>query len=68
MYEIAENTYPLSPRERLVVLGVEKCTVQELLAILLRTGTRERSALEVPTAAFKNFKPSKISDGQPLRS
>ncbi|MQW23147.1 MULTISPECIES: DNA repair protein RadC [unclassified Lactococcus] len=55
MYEIAENTYPLSPRERLVVLGAEKCTDQELLAILLRTGTREQSALAVSTAAFKKF-------------
>ncbi len=56
MYEISENTYPLFPRERLEQLGAEKCSDQELLAILLRTGTHQKSALEIATLLLMNFK------------
>ena len=37
------------PRERLARLGAENLSTAELLAIILRTGSRGRTALEGPT-------------------
>lgn len=40
MYDITIPKEALLPRERLVQLGAEKLSNQELLAIVLRTGTK----------------------------
>ena len=39
--------HPEQPRERLVQYGVKALSNQELLAILLRTGTREQSVMDL---------------------
>jgi len=46
---ISLKDYPaeIRPREKLLSLGPEGLSEQELLAILLRTGTREKSALDL---------------------
>lgn len=43
------------PRERLTRLGPSACTSAELLAILMRTGSRERSALGLAEELIKHF-------------
>jgi len=47
MYELRENPYPMQPRERLEFLGEECLSDVELLAILLRTGTKKYSSLNL---------------------
>lgn len=47
MYTIGLKKEALLPRERLMDLGAEKLSNQELLAILLRTGTKSKPVLEV---------------------
>ena len=47
MYSISFQEDSLLPRERLVKEGVETLSNQELLAILLRTGTRQASVFEI---------------------
>lgn len=47
MYSISFQEDSLLPRERLVKEGVEVLSNQELLAILLRTGTRQASVFEI---------------------
>lgn len=47
MYTIELKKEALLPRERLMDLGAEKLSNQELLAILLRTGTKSKPVLEV---------------------
>ncbi|MFS1663675.1 RadC family protein [Streptococcus sp. zg-JUN1979] len=49
MYCIQSQGKQLLPRERLEALGADKLSNQELLAILLRTGTRETPVLEIST-------------------
>lgn len=49
MYTIELKEEALLPRERLLDLGAEQLSNQELLAILLRTGTKKRPVLEVST-------------------
>ncbi|HEL0756056.1 TPA: DNA repair protein RadC [Streptococcus equi subsp. zooepidemicus] len=46
MYSI-KTDHELMPRERLIRLGPEKLSNQELLAILLRTGNKEKHVLEL---------------------
>ena len=48
MYSISFQEDSLLPRERLAKEGVEVLSNQELLAILLRTGTRQASVLKLP--------------------
>ena len=55
MYEVKENPYPMLPRERLELLGPEKLSDSELLAILLRTGTKKLSALELAAKILQHF-------------
>lgn len=45
----------IRPYERAEALGEEKLSETELLAILLRSGTKERTALEVAAALMKQF-------------
>ena len=47
MYSISFQEDSLLPRERLVREGVESLSNQELLAILLRTGTRQANVFEI---------------------
>ena len=47
MYSISFQEDSLLPRERLVREGVEALSNQELLAILLRTGTRQANVFEI---------------------
>jgi len=42
------------PREKLLKYGTEKLTDAELLAILLRTGTKGKSAIEMADEILKN--------------
>lgn len=52
---LAIKDYPeeMRPREKLMVLGPEALSDQELLAILLRTGTKEKSALDLAQDLLK---------------
>lgn len=47
MYSISFQEDSLLPRERLVKEGVEALSNQELLAILLRTGTKQENVFEI---------------------
>lgn len=47
MYNIKIEQESLMPRERLVSLGAEMLSNQELLAILLRTGNKEKPVMEL---------------------
>lgn len=51
MYSIVSEESGLLPRERLLQKGAEVLSDQELLAIVLRTGTRSESVLSM--AYFK---------------
>lgn len=55
MYEIIEAEYPMLPRERIQFLGEANLSDQELLAILLRTGTSKTSVLELSGQILKHF-------------
>ena len=56
MYTVELREEALLPRERLADLGAEKLSNQELLAILLRTGTKQRPVLEVSTQILKDIR------------
>ena len=55
MYEIREADYPMRPRERLRTLGAKYLSDQELLAILLRTGTARASVLDLSGQVLNHF-------------
>lgn len=55
MYDVTEADYPMLPRERLKMLGEAYLSDQELLAILLRTGTAKLSVLELAGQMLKHF-------------
>lgn len=44
------------PREKLSKYGVDKLSNNELLAIILRTGTKKENAIELATKILKKFK------------
>jgi DNA repair protein RadC len=56
MYEIRENPYPMKPRERLEMLGADHLSDTELLAILLRTGTKNHSVMELSALILSSFR------------
>ena len=61
MYSISFQEDSLLPRERLAKEGVEALSNQELLAILLRTGTRHASVFEnCPESLEQSFKPNRF--------
>ncbi|WP_307976380.1 DNA repair protein RadC [uncultured Streptococcus sp.] len=64
MYSIALKKEALLPRERLLDLGAEQLTNQELLAILLRTGTKQKPVLEISTQILENL--TSLADFQQL--
>ena len=47
MYSIKCDDIKLMPRERLMRMGAEALSNQELLAILLRTGNKDKHVLEL---------------------
>ena len=55
MYSISFQEDSLLPRERLTKEGVEALSNQELLAILLRTGTRQASVFEIAQKVLNNL-------------
>ena len=55
MYSISFQEDSLFPRERLAKEGVEALSNQELLAILLRTGTRQASVFEIAQKVVNNL-------------
>ena len=55
MYSISYQEDSLLPRERLAKEGVEALSNQELLAILLRTGTRQASVFEIAQKVLSNL-------------
>lgn len=55
MYSISFQEDSLLPRERLAKEGVETLSNQELLAILLRTGTRQASVFEIAQKVLTNL-------------
>lgn len=55
MYSISFQEDSLLPRERLTQEGVEALSNQELLAILLRTGTRQASVFEIALKVLSNL-------------
>ena len=55
MYSISFKEDSLLPRERLAKEGVEALSNQELLAILLRTGTRQASVFEIAQKVLSNL-------------
>lgn len=55
MYSISFQEDSLLPRERLAKEGVEGLSNQELLAILLRTGTRQASVFEIAQKILSNL-------------
>ncbi|EFO53536.1 DNA repair protein RadC [Streptococcus infantis SK1302] len=56
MYSISFQEDSLLPRERLVTEGVECLSNQELLAILLRTGTRQSTVFEIAQKSIESIK------------
>ena len=52
------------PREKFLKDGAESLTDTELLAILLRTGTHGKSAIDIADELFKNFGSFKGLAGQ----
>lgn len=55
MYSISFQEDSLLPRERLAKEGAEALSNQELLAILLRTGTRQASVFEIAQKVLSNL-------------
>ena len=55
MYAIEMKADAMLPRERLRDLGAEHLSNQELLSILLRTGTKTTPVLEVANQILKNL-------------
>ena len=64
MYAIEMRAEAMLPRERLRDLGAEHLSNQELLSILLRTGTKTTPVLEVANQILKNL--DSLSDFQQL--
>ena len=64
MYAIEMKADAMLPRERLRDLGAEHLSNQELLSILLRTGTKTTPVLEVANQILKNL--DSLSDFQHL--
>ncbi|TCK05254.1 RadC family protein [Phorcysia thermohydrogeniphila] len=54
-YTIKELPESDRPREKLIKLGAENLSDSELLAIILRTGSKERNALELARELLKHF-------------
>lgn len=73
MYSISIKEESLLPRERLLDLGAEQLSNQELLAILLRTGTKKCPVLDISTqiitgmSSLTDFKHLSIQELQEIK-
>lgn len=54
-YKIKDLPEDQRPREKLLKYGAENLTDTELLAILLRTGTRGKSAIDIADEILQKF-------------
>lgn len=61
-YKIKEIPLTERPRERLKLIGKENLSDKELLAIILKTGTKERNVTELALDILNNYPLSKIED------
>ncbi|KHD46622.1 RadC family protein [Streptococcus hongkongensis] len=64
MYNIKIDEESLMPRERLISLGAEMLSNQELLAIILRTGSKDKPVLELSAYILKGLE--QLSDFKKL--
>ncbi len=55
MYKIKNIPENLRPRERLKEVGVDNLTDQELLAIILKVGTKDKNVLELSLDLLNNY-------------
>jgi DNA repair protein RadC len=55
MYEILENDFSMQPRERLLTVGAENLSERELLAILLRTGSKDYPVFDLAGRVLESF-------------
>ncbi len=55
VYKMKEYPQHARPRERMEMLGAEKLSDQELLAILLATGSKEASALDLAEQLLQRY-------------
>ncbi|GAB2024693.1 DNA repair protein RadC [Lactovum odontotermitis] len=55
MYEIQENVFSIQPRERLLAVGAENLSERELLAILLRTGSKDYHVFDLAGRVLEEF-------------
>jgi DNA repair protein RadC len=56
VYEIKEPAFAVQPRERLAAYGPESLNEQELLSILLRTGTKQKGVQELARQILERFR------------
>ena len=62
MYKIKNIPNNLRPRERLKEVGVENLTDQELLAIILKTGTKNKNVLDLSLELLKEYPINKLEE------
>lgn len=62
MYKIKDIPYNERPRERLKQVGEENLSDKELLAIILKTGTKDKNVTELAIDILKNYKLSELKD------
>jgi len=62
MYKIKNIPNNLRPRERLKEVGVENLTDQELLAIILKNGTKNKNVLELSLDILNKYKIHELED------
>ena len=54
--KISEIPFEERPREKAIINGIETLSNIELLAIIIRSGTRNKSAIELSFEVFNHFK------------
>ena len=62
MYKIKNIPNNLRPRERLKEVGVDNLTDQELLAIILKTGTKNKNVLDLSLDILNKYKLKELED------
>ncbi len=62
MYKIKNIPLNLRPRERLKEVGVDNLTDQELLAIILKTGTKNKNVLDLSLDILNKYKLKELED------
>ena len=62
MYKIKDIPYNERPRERLKQVGTENLSDKELLAIILKTGTKEKNVTDLAIDILQKYKLSELKD------